>query len=98
MQLQAQGLFADFAGSQRCTENFTGPMKKPSIFSRRYQGGAVLIVSLIMLAVLTLFVISMIKTSIIELKIGGASQTAALNLAAADAAVENFLALNGGRF
>lgn len=66
-------------------------------FPRR-QRGAVLVVSLIMLAVLTLFVISMIKTSIIELKIGGSSQTAALNLAAADAAIDNFLAINSGRF
>ena len=60
--------------------------------------GAVLVVSLIMLAVLTLFVISMIKTSIIELKIGGSSQIAAVNLAAADAALDNFLAANAGRF
>ena len=64
----------------------------------RRERGAVLVVSLIMLAVLTLFVISMIKTSIIELKIGGSSQTAAINLAAADAAIDNFMALNGGRF
>ena len=64
----------------------------------RRQRGAVLVVSLIMLAVLTLFVISMIKTSVIELKIGGSSQIASINLAAADAAVDNFLALNGGRF
>jgi hypothetical protein len=62
------------------------------------QQGAVLVVSLIMLAVLTLFVISMIKTSVIEFKIGGASQTAATNLAAAESAVDNFLSLNGGRF
>ncbi len=64
----------------------------------RRERGAVLVVSLIMLAVLTLFVISMIKTSVIELKIGGSSQIAAINLAAADASVDNFLALNGGRF
>jgi hypothetical protein len=64
----------------------------------RRERGAVLVVSLIMLAVLTLFVISMIKTSIIELKIGGVSQTAAINLSAADAAVDNFLSLNSGRF
>lgn len=62
------------------------------------QRGAVLVVSLIMLAVLTLFVISMIKTSIIELKIGGVSQTATINLSAADSAIDNFLALNSGRF
>src|SRR4051812_25470185 len=98
MQLQAQDLFADFAGSKRCAEDFKRPMNMRSTLLRRQECGAVLIVSLIMLAVLTLFVISMIKTSIIELKIGGASQTAAINLAAADAAVDNFLALNGGRF
>ena len=73
-------------------------MNHPHTALPRRERGAVLVVSLIMLAVLTLFVISMIKTSIIELKIGGSSQTAAINLAAADAAVDNFLSLNGGRF
>jgi Tfp pilus assembly protein PilX len=62
------------------------------------QSGAVLVVSLIMLAVLTLFVISMLKTSIIELRIGGSSQTAAINLTAAESGVDNFLTLNSGRF
>lgn len=65
---------------------------------RHREKGAVLVVSLIMLVVLTLFVISMIKTSVIELKIGGASQVAAINLAAAESAVDNFLAVNTGRF
>jgi Tfp pilus assembly protein PilX len=64
----------------------------------RRESGAVLVVSLIMLAVLTLFVISMIKTSVIELKIGGSSQTAAINRASAESALENFMALNSGRF
>jgi hypothetical protein len=73
-------------------------MNRRPINSPRGQCGAVLVVSLIMLAVLTLFVISMIKTSIVELKIGGASQTAALNMSAADAGIDNFLSLNSGRF
>ena len=73
-------------------------MSHPLTGLPRRERGAVLVVSLIMLAVLTLFVISMIKTSVIELKIGGSSQIAAINLAAADAAIDNFLALNGGRF
>jgi hypothetical protein len=51
-----------------------------------------------MLAVLTLFVISMLKTSIIELKIGGASQTVAMNISAAESSIDNFLSLNSGRF
>ena len=73
-------------------------MKQLRRGSARRERGAVLVVSLSMLAGLTLFVISMIKTSIIELKIGGVSQTAAINLSAADAAIDNFLSLNSGRF
>ena len=73
-------------------------MNSPHTVALRRERGAVLVVSLIMLVVLTLLVISMIKTSVIELKIGGSSQTAATNLAAAESAIDNFLALNGGRF
>jgi Tfp pilus assembly protein PilX len=62
------------------------------------QRGAVLIVSLIMLVVMTLFVISMLKTSIVELKIGGSSQVAALNFSNAEVAVDNFISRNNGRF
>ena len=62
------------------------------------QRGAVLVVSLIMLAVMTMFVISMLKTAVIELKIGGSSQVAALNLTNADTAIDNFMAVNSGRF
>ena len=65
---------------------------------RSKQRGAVLVVSLIMLAVMTLFVISMLKTSIIELRIGGASQVAALNFANAEMAIEKFIVDNDGRF
>ena len=62
------------------------------------QRGAVLVVSLIMLAVMTLFVISMLKTSVIELKIGGASHVAALNFSNAEVSIDNFIAVNNGRF
>ena len=71
---------------------------KTSFNSARKQNGAVLIVSLIMLGVMTLFVISMLKTSIIELKIGGASQVAALNFANAEVAINNFVSANNGRY
>jgi len=64
----------------------------------RTQRGAVLIVSLVMLAVMTLFVISMLKTSVIELKIGGSSQVASINVANAESAIDNFIALNAGLF
>jgi len=73
-------------------------MRHSHTSSRRAQKGAVLIVALIMLAVLTLFVISMLKTSVIELKIGGSSQVAAINLSNANGAIDNFIALNSGRF
>lgn len=63
----------------------------------RYQNGqrgAVLVVALIMLAVMTLLVITMIKTSVVDLKIGGASQQAAINLANADVALNSYIAQN----
>lgn len=73
-------------------------MKYSSTLRPHRQRGAVLVVSLIMLAVMTMFVISMLKTAVIELKIGGSSQVAAQNLANADTSIENFMALNSGRF
>jgi len=63
-----------------------------------HQRGAVLVVGLIMLVVITLFVISMIKTSSIELKIGGISHIEALNFSNADLALNNFISLNNGQF
>ena len=66
--------------------------------ARRGERGAVLIVSLIMLAVMTLLVISMLKSAVIELKIGGISQIAAMNLANAEMGINNFIANNNGRF
>jgi Tfp pilus assembly protein PilX len=61
------------------------------------QRGAVLIVSLIMLAVMSMFVISMLKTSILELKIGGASHVAQLNFANAEFAINKWINDNNGR-
>lgn len=62
------------------------------------QHGAVLIVGLVMLAVMTLLVVSMIKTSVVELKIGGASQIAQQNLTNAERLISNFIDVNNGRF
>jgi hypothetical protein len=61
------------------------------------QRGAVLIISLIMLAVMSLFVISMLRTSILELKIGGASHVAALNFANAEYSINKWINDNNGR-
>ena len=61
------------------------------------QRGAVLIVSLIMLAVMSMFVISMLRTSILELKIGGASHVVALNFANAEFAINKWINDNNGR-
>ena len=61
------------------------------------QRGAVLIVSLIMLSVMTLFVISMLRTSILELKIGGSHHTQALNFANAEFAINKWINDNNGR-
>jgi hypothetical protein len=60
------------------------------------QQGAVLIVGLIMLAVMTLLVISMLRTSILELRIGGANQVAQETFANAELAISNFLNVNIG--
>jgi len=73
-------------------------MKSYSSYSTHQQRGAVLIVGLIMLGVMTLFVISMLKTSIIELKIGGASQVVALNFANAEVAINGYINANNLRF
>jgi len=62
------------------------------------QGGAVLVVGLVMLAVMTLLVVSMIKTSVVELKIGGASQIAQQNLTNAERLISSFIDVNNGRF
>lgn len=51
------------------------------------QAGAVLITSLIMLLILTLLAISMLRSSVFNLKIGGANQVAIQNLALADQAL-----------
>ena len=62
------------------------------------QRGAVLIVGLVMLAVMTLLVVSMIKTSVVELKIGGAHQIAQQNLTNAERLINTFIDVNNGRF
>jgi Tfp pilus assembly protein PilX len=67
------------------------------VLSTVRQRGAVLIVSLIMLAVMSLFVISMLKTSILELKIGGASHVFQLNFANAEFGINKWVNDNNGR-
>lgn len=62
------------------------------------QHGAVLIVGLVMLAVMTLLVVSMVKTSVVELKIGGANQVAQQNLTNAERLINTFIDVNNGRF
>jgi len=65
---------------------------------RRAQKGAVLVVGLVMLTVMTLLVVSMIRTSVVELKIGGASQIAQQNLTNAELMINSFLNENNSRF
>jgi Tfp pilus assembly protein PilX len=68
-----------------------------SVKPKPRQRGAVLIVSLIMLAVMSLFVVSMLRTSIMELKIGGASHVFQINFANAEFAVNKWINDNNGR-
>jgi len=58
----------------------------------------VLVVGLIMLVVMTLLVVSMLRTSILELRIGGANQVAQETFANAELAINNFTNANTGRF
>lgn len=66
----------------------------------RLQAGVVLVTSLIMLVVMTLLVVSLVRSNVIELKIGGATQVTAQNLANAEAAVWAFMnaPANRGKF
>lgn len=57
----------------------------------KYQHGVVLITTLILLVVLTMLAVTIIKSSVIDLKIGGANQIAAQNLASAEAEIMNFV-------
>jgi Tfp pilus assembly protein PilX len=66
--------------------------------SARRERGAVLIVGLVMLAVMTLLVVSMIKTSVVELKIGGANQIAQQHQTNAEVMINTFINANNGRF
>lgn len=70
-------------------------MKPPAPRARR-QCGAVLVVGLIMLAVLTVLVVSMINTTVLEFRIGGASQVAAQNLANAEQVLTEYIRRNQG--
>jgi Tfp pilus assembly protein PilX len=64
----------------------------------RRQRGAVLIVGLVMLTVMTLLVVSMIKTSIVDLKIGGVSQDAMINFNNAEIGLMTYFNNNNGKF
>ncbi|CAG0929772.1 MAG: hypothetical protein EFKGCFLK_01965 [Rhodocyclaceae bacterium] len=64
----------------------------------RAQRGVVLIVSLVVLAVMTLLVIGMLRTSVIELKLGGVSHQAELNFSNAEAMISSYINENNGRF
>ncbi len=61
------------------------------------QTGVVLMFSLIMMVIMTLLVVSMLRTGVLELKIGGASQTSTQNLANAEAAIWDFMNTNRGK-
>ncbi len=58
------------------------------------QNGVVLITSLILMVIMTLLAVSMLKTSIVELKIGGAGQVAARNIANAESELTSFINRN----
>jgi hypothetical protein len=66
--------------------------------ARRSERGAALIVSLILLAVMTILVISSMRTSILQLRISGSNETLSVNLANAEVSIADFVDANIGRF
>jgi Tfp pilus assembly protein PilX len=69
----------------------------PSSPARR-QRGAVLVIGLVMLTVMTLLVVSMMKTSIIDLKIGGVSQDNLINVSNADIILNTYFNEYTGKY
>lgn len=63
-----------------------------------YQRGVVLITTLVMLVLLTLLAISTLKTSVIELKIGGAHHVSVRNLSNAESALQQFINVNRNNY
>ena len=57
--------------------------------ARRSEQGAALVISLILLAVMTILVISTMRTSILQLRISGSSETLSINLARSSAPPTN---------
>ena len=68
--------------------------RRGAVSARVGQRGAVLLVSLIVMVVMTLFVLSAIRTSVIELKIGGVNQDAAEAFANAERGTADFVRQN----
>ncbi|MBL8472443.1 MAG: hypothetical protein KF778_03390 [Rhodocyclaceae bacterium] len=64
----------------------------------RAQKGVVLVISLIFLAVMTLLVVVMIKTNVVELRIGGVSEVAERQFSLGEVAVVSYINSNLGRF
>lgn len=64
----------------------------------RRQRGAALVVSLILMAVMTILVVSTMRTSILQLRISGSTETLSVNLANAEVAIADFVDANIGRF
>jgi len=62
--------------------------------SIRAERGAALIVGLVLLATMTLLVVSIIKTTMLEIKIGGVSHVAAVNFNNAELALNDYVNKN----
>ena len=65
---------------------------------RRSERCAALVVSLILMAVMTILVISTMRTSILQLRISGSTETLSVNLANAEVSIADFIDANIGRF
>jgi hypothetical protein len=66
--------------------------------SRPQQRGAALIISLVLLAVMTLLVVSTMRSSLLQLKLSGGNETVAITQANAEISIADFVDANIGRF
>jgi len=73
-------------------------MKSNPCACGRRQHGAALVVSLILMAVMTILVVSTMRTSLLQLRISGSTETLSVNLANAEVSIADFVDANIGRF
>jgi len=74
------------------------PARRPMRPVKQGQRGVVLFVALVVLIVMTLMVLGLMRSAVLELKIGGVAQNAEVLFSSAESATNAFINENNGRF